>query len=366
MTDDITDRTFTPESPEDPDRRGFLKGVGVVAASGGLAGTVAATSAEAAVEAATLGPYAMVQDPPNEGDPLIADIVAVPDDYFIPGRFKGKTVIVTGCARGMGRMATIRLAREGANIVGVDWLKDEGQAVIDGVVAEGGAASFVSGDVSETAVCDEMVKVAVETYGGLDCALNNAGVMDAIFPGDPIDYENQEDLAMARIDQASDAYWDVVMRVNATGVFKCMRAQLRQMLPQKRGGSIVNVGSVAGLRGFGGVPAYVASKHAVNGLTKNAAIDYAANGIRVNSVNMATTDTPMVKRAFQLLGQRAKIKYSNPIGLLKISSLLQFSDKKQRPSTAAEQVAVMLFLLSPESSNVTGVNYATDGGFSAY
>ena len=121
----------------------------------------------------------------------------IPEDYFIPGRFAGKTVIVTGCARGMGRVAAIRLAREGANVVGVDWLEDEGQAVIDAIVAEGGKAVFVDGDISENAVCDAMVKTAVDDFGGLDCALNNAGVMDAIFPGDPIDYAKQKDLVMA-------------------------------------------------------------------------------------------------------------------------------------------------------------------------
>ncbi|MCJ1902961.1 MULTISPECIES: SDR family NAD(P)-dependent oxidoreductase [Paracoccus] len=174
----------------------------------------------------------------------------------------------------------MRLAREGANVVGVDWIADEGQAVIDAILSEGGKAAFVQGDISETAVCDAMVQAAVGHFGGLDCALNNAGVMDAIFPGDPIDYASQKDLVMARIDEASDDYWDVVMRVNATGTFRSLRAELRQMLAQGRGGSIVNVASVVGLRGFGGTPSYVASKHAVNGLTKNAAIDYAPASLK--------------------------------------------------------------------------------------
>jgi NAD(P)-dependent dehydrogenase (short-subunit alcohol dehydrogenase family) len=225
----------------------------------------------------------------------------------------------------------------------------------------------VFGDVSENAVCDAMVKTAVDRFGGLDCALNNAGVMDAVFPGAPIDYATQKDLVMARIDEATDDYWDVVMRVNVTGVFKCMRTELRQMLAQKRGGTIVNVASVAGLRGFGGTPSYVASKHAVNGLTKNAAIDYAPYGIRVNSVCMANTATPMVDRAMALIRQRAAITGKPPgIALLKTKSLLQWSDQNGRDATPAEQVAVMLFLLSPESSNLTGATYATDGGFTTY
>jgi NAD(P)-dependent dehydrogenase (short-subunit alcohol dehydrogenase family) len=346
-------------------RRNVIKGVGMVAA----ATAAAATGAEAAEPSPdlALGPYAEPWNPPDPVIPGRQNVVPVPEDYFMPGRFTGKTALVTGCARGMGRLAAIRLAREGANVVGVDWLEEEGRAVIEAIGKEGGKATFVAGDISETAVCDAMVKAAVDVYGGLDCALNNAGVMDAIFPGDPIDYEKQKDLVMARIGDASDAYWDVVMRVNATGTFRSMRAELRQFMKQERGGAIVNVASVAGLRGFGGTPSYVASKHAINGLTKNAAIDYAPFGIRVNSVCMATTITPMYERAFQLLRQRAESGFRDSgIGMLKIDSLLQWSNQQKRGSTAAEQVAVMLFLLSPESSNLTGANYATDGGFTTY
>jgi NAD(P)-dependent dehydrogenase (short-subunit alcohol dehydrogenase family) len=348
-------------------RRNLLQGAGIAAASGITAVTDAAES-EAAVAAPPMpAVFGTPRDPADARDPLLVNIPAVPEDFFIPGRFAGKTVIVTGSARGMGRVAAIRLAREGANVVGVDWLKDEGQSVVDAITAEGGKARFVHGDVSENAVCDTMVKTAVEAFGGLDAALNNAGVMDAVFPGEPIDYAKQKDLVMARIDEATDDYWDVVMRVNVTGVFKSMRAELRQMLSQKRGGAIVNVASVAGLRGFGGTPSYVASKHAVNGLTKNAAIDYAPYGIRVNSVCMANTDTPMVERAMTLIRQKAAATGNPPgIALIKTQSLLQYADQNHRDSTPAEQVAVMLFLLSPESSNLTGATYATDGGFTTY
>lgn len=347
------------------DRRNVIAGVGAVAAAAATAAS-AADAGGVQLELA-LEDYSTPWNPP---DPVIAgrqNIVPVPEDYFMPGRFAGKTALVTGCARGMGRLAAIRLAREGANVVGVDWLVDEGQAVIAAISKEGGKAIFVAGDISEDDVCKAMVQAAVERFGGLDCALNNAGVMDAIFPGDPIDYAKQKDLVMSRIDEATDAYWDVVMRVNATGTFRSMRAELRQFMKQQRGGSIVNVASVAGLRGFGGTPSYVASKHAVNGLTKNAAIDYAPFGIRVNSVCMATTITPMYERAFQLLRQRAASGFKDTgIGMLKIDSLLQWSNQQKMGSTAAEQVAVMLFLLSPESSNLTGANYATDGGFTTY
>ncbi len=363
------------ETRDGIERRDFLRVMGI-AAAGGLAGGAVAmpaaaetgsAGAAAAVAPATLGPYALPWDPADPAIPGRQSVVPVPEDYFIPNRFAGKTALVTGCARGMGRIAAIRLAREGANVVGVDWLADEGKAVVDAINAEGLKAVFVEGDISETAVCDAMVKAAVDNFGGLDCALNNAGVMDAIFPGDPIDYASQKDLVMSRIDEATDAYWDVVMRVNATGTFRSLRAELRQMLAQGRGGSIVNVASVAGLRGFGGTPSYVASKHAVNGLTKNAAIDYAPYGIRVNSVCMGTTVTPMYERAFELLGQRARSGFKDAgIGMAKVKSLLEMGSQHSRGSTPAEQVAVMLFLLSPESSNLTGANYATDGGFTTY
>ena len=360
------------------DRRNVLQTLGLAAGTGFVGMDDAAAAPQAGVVGQAAGPaqgggpsqlsmYGVPWDPP---DPKIAgrmNVPRVPEDYYTPGRFTGKTVCVTGCARGMGRLAAIRLAREGASVVGVDWLKDEGQKTIDAIVAEGHHAAFVPGDISEDSVPAEMVRVAATKYGGLDAALNNAGVMDPIFPGDPIDYERQKDLAMARIDQASDAYWDVVMRVNGKGTFLCMRHELRQMMKQQRGGSIVNVASVAGLRGFGGTPSYVASKHAVNGLTKNASIDYAPFGIRVNSVNMGTTITPMYERAFKLLRERAASGFTDTgIGMIKINSLLEWSDQKKRGSMPAEQVAVMLFLLSPEASNLTGANFQTDGGFSTY
>lgn len=237
-------------------RRDLMKGVGAAAAAGVAAATVVPASAQQSGEQLELAldNYATPWNPPDEAFPGRQNIARVPDDYFMPGRFAGKTVLVTGCARGMGQVAAIRLAREGANVVGVDWLEGEGKAVVDGITAQGLKATFVAGDISEDAVCEKMVRTCVETYGGLDAALNNAGVMDAIFPGDPIDYAKQKDKAMAAIHEASDDYWHVVMRVNTTGTFYSLRHEIRQMLAQQRGGAIVNVASVAGLRGFGGTP----------------------------------------------------------------------------------------------------------------
>jgi NAD(P)-dependent dehydrogenase (short-subunit alcohol dehydrogenase family) len=347
------------------DRRDILKSLGVVAAA-----TAAATAAEAQeAEAPSLafGPYGTPWDPTDPAIPGRQNVVPIPDDYFMPGRFAGKTVIVTGSARGMGELAARRLAKEGANVVGVDILEELGASVIQEINAEGGSAVFLGGDISEDAVCSAMVRLAVDTYGGLDGAINNAGVMDALFPDEPIDYVNQKDRVMARIDEAGDPYWDRVMKVNVYGTFYSMRHEIRQMIAQNRGGSIVNVASVAGIRGFSGTVPYVASKHAVQGLTKTGAMDCAPYGIRVNSVGMATTLTPMFDRAFEIINQRRATGYVDTgLGLYKSMSLLQFSDQQKRGSTAAEQVAIMLFLLSQEASNITGSTYNTDGGFTIF
>jgi NAD(P)-dependent dehydrogenase (short-subunit alcohol dehydrogenase family) len=345
-------------------RRDLLAAIGGAAASGGL---VTEASAQAAANVPDIGPYA---EPWNPADPVLParrNIAKMPDDYFTPGRFAGKTVLVTGCARGLGAGAAWRLAREGANIVGVDWLDAEGRATMEAIAKEGHATRFVPGDVGEDATCASMIAAAVEAFGGIDAALNNAGVMDGVFSGEPIDYAAQKDLVFAQIHEATEAYWDNVFRTNVKGVFLSMRHELRQMLAQGRGGAILNVGSIAGLTGLAGNPAYVASKHAVNGITKNAAVDYAPYGIRVNSVNMAATDTPMIARAGALVAaQNAASGPSLAMGKIKVDSILAYTDQNRRPSTVAEQVSMMCYLLSPESGNMTGATYATDGGWTAY
>jgi NAD(P)-dependent dehydrogenase (short-subunit alcohol dehydrogenase family) len=349
------------------DRRDILKSLGAAAAGAAAAATTAEAQEANTAAGVALEDFAFPWDPPDPEIPGRQNIARVPDDYFIPGRFAGKTVIVTGSARGMGADAARRLAREGANVVGVDILEALGAQTIDAIRAEGLSATFVPGDISQDAVCAEMVRVAVETYGGLDGAINNAGVMDALFPDEPIDYVNQKDRLMARITDAGDEYFDRVIKVNVYGTFYSLRHELRQMLKQGRGGSIVNVASVTGIRGFGGTPPYVTSKHAMQGLTKNAAIDYAPFGIRVNSVGMGTTLTPMYERAVEIINQRRATGFKDTgIGLYKSRSLLELSDQNNVGSTSAEQVAVMLFLLSPEASNITGATYNTDGGFTIF
>jgi NAD(P)-dependent dehydrogenase (short-subunit alcohol dehydrogenase family) len=295
----------------------------------------------------------------------VVDIPPVDPKYFARGRLHGKRIIVTGCARGMGRAASIRAAREGALVVGVDWIEDLGRETAEVVRSEGGRMEFLHGDVADNATCDRMVETAVRAYGGLDGALNNAGVMDGVHSGAPIDFPKQRHLIFAPIHEAGDEYWENVFRTNCTGMFRSLRAQLRQLVAQRSGGSIVNVGSIAGLTGLAGNPAYVASKHAVNGLTRNAAVDYSPYGIRVNSVNMAATDTPMIARAGVLVAEASKTA-SPSIARVKTNSILGYCDSNRRPASVWEQVAVMTFLLSDEASNLTGGLYATDGGWTAF
>lgn len=286
--------------------------------------------------------------------------------YHIPGRFAGRTFIVTGCGRGMGAAAARRLAREGANVVGIDWLGEEGRVIDESIRSEGGSSVFVRGDIADPETAEAAVAAVREHFGYLDGAINNAGVMDGAYSGEPADFEAQREHVFARIHEASVAYWTNVFRANALGTFLMLRAQIRMLVEQGRGGSVVNVGSIAGLTGLAGNPAYVASKHAVNGLTRNAAVDYAPFGIRVNSVNMAATDTPMVARAGALVAASMKAAEGPTMGRIKTQSILSYADEAHRPATVEEQVSVMLFLLSDEASNLTGGLYATDGGWTAY
>ncbi len=297
------------------------------------------------------------------------DIQPLDPAFFVPKRHEGRTYMITGGARGIGGATAVRLAREGANVLIFDVLAKDAAETVAQIRKEGGKAEFVQGDVRKNADVQKAVDHAVATYGQLNGALNAAGVMAAISPDAVFDYQKQKSLLPTPIADAGDEYFDTVMDINATGVFKSMRAQLKPMLKQGKGGVIINICSIAGLTGLAGNPAYVASKHACNGLTRNGAIDYAPYGIRVNSVNMAATETAMTDMAMKFVMAASKENAQSTVpnmGRTKTLSLLAYADSNKRQATVWEQAAVICFLLSDEASNLTGGLYATDGGWTAY
>jgi NAD(P)-dependent dehydrogenase (short-subunit alcohol dehydrogenase family) len=288
-------------------------------------------------------------------------------DAFFENRFKDKILFVTGAASGsIGGATAIRAAREGAKVFCVDLKEEMLNETIATIHAFGGDAVAYKADLRDAQASEEAVQACVKTYGAIHLVLNAAGVMDGNDPSKPQDFENCLHLLPAHIHKATDEYWHNVMNANINAMFYCMRAQLKQMIEQDSGGAIVNIGSIAGIIGLPGNPAYSASKHAVTGLTRNAAIDYAPHGIRVNSVNMAQTDTPMVFRAYEFVKWAMDKGMGSGMAGLKSKSLLSSSDPTGRGSTPWEQAAMILFLLSDDASNITGACYATDGGWTTY
>lgn len=247
----------------------------------------------------------------------------------------GKVGIVTGGGSGIGRSTALMMAESGAKVVVADFSDEHGAETVRLIEEAGGSAAFIHTDVTDPAQAEAMVKFAIDTYGGLHLAVNNAGIGGpAALTGEyPIDG------------------WDKVIAVNLTAVFLCMRAELPAMVASG-GGSIVNVSSILGFAGFAMSPAYVASKHGVVGLTKNAALEYATLGVRVNSVHPGFIDTPLLASA----------------GIDKGSDTWNFIASKhamQRLGTSEEIAAPIVFLLSDESSFVTGSQYVADGGYLA-
>ncbi len=295
------------------------------------------------------------------------DITPPSADEFTPARFAGKTLLVTGAAAGsIGGCTAIRAAREGARVACIDIKEPELAATVQTIRSAGGEAFALAADVRLPADADRMVAETVSRYGGLDLALNAAGVMDGTSPAQPQNFERDRHLLPSRIHTATDEYWHAVFGANIHGMFNSLRAQLRHMVDQGRGGAIVNIGSIAAITGLPGNCAYSASKHAVVGLTRNAAIDYAPYGIRVNSVNMAQTDTPMVARAYEFVKWIMAQGGGASMAGAKSQSLLQMADSAHRGSTPWEQAAIILFLLSGDAANLTGLAMATDGGWTAY
>ncbi len=247
-----------------------------------------------------------------------------------------KVALVTGGGTGIGRAAALALANAGAKVVISGRREREGLETIVQIKQAGGEGSFVQADVSKEAEVESLVAQTLATYGRLDAAFNNAGI---------------EGEVGKQTHEQSVANFRAVIDTNVLGVLLAMKFELAAML-KNGGGAIVNNASVGGLIGFPGVGAYVASKHAVMGLTRTAALEYAQQGVRVNAVSPGGIETPMLHRFTggpgtdffnQLAGQ-------HPIGRL------------GRPEEIAEAV---LWLCSDKASFVTGISLTADGGWTA-
>lgn len=271
---------------------------------------------------------------------------------IFPERFKGQVIVLTGAARGIGKATALRAAREGARLVLTDRLEKEGSEVLKAVTEEGGEAILLCLDLSIEENARKMVEEAVKVYGRIDIAINNAGVMGN---PDPVHALTKEQM-------------DYTMANNFYSVFYSCKYELQQFMKQKKGGAVVNNASIAGLTGLPGNPAYVASKHVVNGLTKNLALDYARFGIRVNSVNPAGTDTPMVKEAYEFVMQKQKEAQANGVSEQEAQSMAgqKTESMLKRDALAEEQAASILFLASDDASHMTGEIVATDGGWTSF
>ena len=247
---------------------------------------------------------------------------------------KGKVAIVTGAASGIGRESALAFARAGAKVVAADITVDGGEETIRMIKDLGGEAVFVQVDVTKADEVKGMVEMAVATYGRLDFAHNNAGIEGIAGPCVACTEEN----------------WDRTININLKGVFLCCKYEIPEML-KAGGGSIVNTSSVAGLVGFGGIPAYTASKHGVAGLTKTIALDYAKENIRCNAVCPGVIHTPMIDRFTG--GDPAALEAmtaTEPVGRL------------GKPEEIADAV---VYLCSDEASFITGAAIPVDGGFVA-
>ncbi|WP_030980948.1 SDR family NAD(P)-dependent oxidoreductase [Streptomyces sp. NRRL S-1824] len=245
--------------------------------------------------------------------------------------FSGKTALITGAASGIGLATARRLAAGGANVVIADYNAEGAEKAAAQLQEEGFSAAAVEVDVTRPESVEAAVTFAVDTFGGLDLAVNNAGIAGATAPTGAYDIDT----------------YNRVVRTNLDGVFYSLRFELPVMEAAGKGGAIVNVASILGSVGFQGSPAYVAAKHGVVGLTKTAGAEYAAKGIRVNAVGPAFIDTPLLTLD--------KAAYDGLVALHPAGRL----------GTAEEVAELIAFLLSERASFISGSYHLMDGSYTA-
>ena len=249
-------------------------------------------------------------------------------------QLEGKVAIITGAATGIGRATALLFAGEGASVVIADVNEDDAQRTVANIEDEGGSARFVHADVSEAEDVQALMERAAEEMGGIDVIVNNAGAQRS---GAVTEFEESE--------------WDLLMRVNPRSCFLGAKYGVPH-LRERGGGSIVNVSSLAGLKGGPGMTAYSASKGAIIAFTRALAEELAPDNIRANSVCPGWIDTPFNEPAIEFMGGRAQQE-----------EMVQQTVPLKRQGTPEEIAPGILYLASDASSYVTGQELVIDGGF---